>query len=407
VTDVQKDEGLVIHSGTVTEGTARPGPVTASVDRERRLDITSHHSATHLLHAGLGRIVGDHVEQQGSKVEAAALRFDFNNPRGLTNEQLAQVEEWVNQQITLGHAVDVRQMPVDAARGLGAKAQFGEKYGQMVRVITMGPETPVSRELCGGCHVGNTKDIRAFRIVKEEASAAGIRRITAVAGNAAVALVAHEAEIAHQVAELMGVRTVDDAKAVEQLAQSLKVPRKDLPGRLQQMQKEMHELAGKLQATLISASGGVIERFDHLQAELKRLRKMQETRQAQAAAGQADRLLEHIETVVGVPLLAAQLDGIDAKTLSQLAENLRGKRPSLCVVLGSNSAGKAVFVSAVSKDLIERGLSAGEMVKRVAESIGGRGGGRPDQAQAGAADGGRVAEALATVTSVVQQLKRS
>jgi alanyl-tRNA synthetase len=403
VTDTQKDEGLVIHSGKVLKGTAIPGPVIAAIDADKRKDITRHHSATHLMHAALGKVLGAHVEQQGSKVEAAGLRFDFNNPGAMTAEQIAQVEDWVNQQIHAGHKVEFREMPIDEARKLGAKAQFGEKYGSSVRVITMGPSAPVSRELCGGCHVQDTREIRAFRIVKEEASAAGIRRITAVAGHAALKLASAETEIANEVAQMLGMQTADDPRAIEGIAQALKVPRKDLPARIEQMRNEVHDLAGKLQVTLITAEGTLVERVDHLQIELKRLRKLQENKQAQHAAGEADRLLGNVQEVGGVPLLLAHMDGFDAKALGQMAEALRSKRPTLCVVLGSSAGGKAVIVAAATKDLIVRGISAGAIVKQATEAIGGRGGGKPELAQGGGPDGGRVGEALAAAKALVLQ----
>jgi alanyl-tRNA synthetase len=403
VTDAQKDEGLVIHHGKVESGTARPGPVKAQVDSDKRKDITRHHSATHLLHAALGAVLGTHVEQQGSKVEAGALRFDFNNPSALSAEQLLAVEDWVNRQIHAGHKVDIRELPIDEARKLGAKAQFGEKYGAKVRVISMGGDVPVSRELCGGCHVHDTREIRAFRVVKEEATAAGIRRIVAVAGHAALKLAASEAEIANEVAQLVGMQNADDPRAIEGIAQSLKVPRKDLAARIEQMRNEVHELAGKLQATLITAEGTLVERVDHLQVELKRLRKLDESKQAQAAAGAADSLLGNIEDAGGVPLLVAQVDGLDAKALGQMADALRGKKPSLCVVLGSSAGGKSVLAAAVTKDLIARGLSAGTLVKTLAERIGGRGGGKPELAQAGGPYGAMVGAAVAAARPLVLQ----
>jgi len=406
VTDCQKDEGLVIHSGLVEQGPARPGAVTATVDAERRKDITRHHSATHLLHAALGQTLGSHIEQQGSKVESASLRFDFNNPSGMTPAQITQVEDWVNQRIHEGHLVEIKQMPIEEARTLGAKAQFGEKYGTQVRVITMGPETPVSREFCGGCHVQNTREIRAFRIVKEEATAAGIRRITAVAGRAAMALASHEADLAREVADLIGMQSMDDPRLMDALAQTLKVPRKDLAARIQQMQKEMFDLAGRLQVTLITASGSAVERVDHLQAELKRLRRLEESKQAQSAAGSSELLLDRIEEFNGISLLIAQIESADAKGLGMMVESLRSKRASLLLVLASDSGGRATLAVGVTKDLINRGLAAGEIVKQLAESIGGRGGGRPELAQAGVPDASRLGEALAGVKPLVLKLLR-
>ncbi len=335
VRDVQKDEGLVIHRGVVEQGTAVPGAVSAAVDADARRDITRHHSATHLMHAALTRVLGEQVEQQGSKVEGSALRFDFNHTGPMTKPQLEEVERWVNEQIHAGHEVGIAQMPIDAARQLGAKAQFGEKYGQQVRVISMGQQAPVSIELCGGCHVANTREIRAFHIVKEEAIAAGIRRLVAVAGRAALALAAHEAEMAREISELVGMSHSDDPKAVEQLAQALKVQHKDLPVRIMQMQREVSELAGMLQTTLINASGGIVERVDHLQSELRRLRKLAEAKTAQSTASVAEKLLERIEQVAdGVPLLIAKVEAVDAKGLGTMAEALRARKPSLCVVLG-------------------------------------------------------------------------
>ncbi len=406
VTDTQKDEGLVIHSGQVTKGVARPAPAVAAVDADKRKDTTRHHSATHLLHAALGKILGDHVEQQGSKVEPASLRFDFNNPQAMTAEQLKSAEDWVNQQIHAGHIVGIAELAIEDARKLGAKAQFGEKYGAKVRVVTMGPDVPVSREFCGGCHVHDTREIRAFRIVKEEATAAGIRRIVAVAGRAALGMAAAEAEIADACAQLFGMARVEDPRAVELLAQALKVPRKELPGRIEQMQKEVSDLAGKLQTTIITGSGDLVERVDHLQIELKRLRKLNESKQAHAASSQADELLGRIEDVGGVPVLIAQVDGLEAKAMGQLAETLKSKRPSLCLILGGDAGGKAVLLSAVSKDLAARGISAGALIKQLAEAIGGRGGGKPELAQGGGPDGARVAEALAAAKPLVQQSLR-
>jgi alanyl-tRNA synthetase len=272
----------------------------------------------------------------------------------------------------------------------------------------MGPQAPVSIELCGGCHVANTREIRAFHIVKEEAIAAGIRRMIAVAGRSALALAAHEAEIAREISELVGMSHADDPKAVEQVALSLKVQHKDLPVRIMQMQREVSELAGRLQATILNASGGIIERVDHLQSELKRLRKMADAKAAQSTASVAEQLLASIEQLPeGVNLLIAKVEVVDAKGLGVMTEALRARKPSLCVILGADISGKAALSAAVSKDLVTRGITAGEIIKRLAESIGGKGGGRPELAQAGAPEGARVGEALEAARGLVMQLIRS
>ncbi len=407
VSDVKKDDGLVIHIGEVVDGTARPGTAQARVARAARVGAAAHHSATHLLNAALAEVLGAQIDQHGSKVESGALRFDFKQPVAMTPEQIAKVEAWVVARIGEGLPVEAKTMPIGEAKALGAKAMFGEKYGKDVRVVTMGPRAPVSRELCGGCHVASTSEIGGFRVLKEEATAAGIRRITAVAGAAAADLAVQEQALAREVAELMGMPGPEDPRAVEDLAHALKVPRAELPTRLLQMQREATELAGQLQTTLITASGGLLQRVEHLQAELKRLRKLQDSAKANEATGMAERLLSSIEeTPSRVALLVAEVPAADARSLGTMAESLRARRPSMCVILGANIDGKAALVVAVTKDLPLRGLAAGDIIKRLAELIGGRGGGRPELAQAGAPDGARLGEALAAAKPLVLQLVR-
>ena len=186
--------------------------MTAQVDADPRQATVNHHSATHLMHAALGRVLGDHVEQQGSKVEPGQLRFDFNHDQAVSAKQISQIESWVNEQIAAEIPVVTEELAIDAAREKGAKALFGEKYGDTVRVVSMGGQD-VSIELCGGCHVANTKDIGSFRIVREEASSAGIRRINAVAGAVAAAMDAEEEAIAAECAQVLGFRCYSTGRA--------------------------------------------------------------------------------------------------------------------------------------------------------------------------------------------------
>ena len=401
VTDTQKDEGLVIHLGEVATGVARPGPAKASVERSSRNATTRHHSATHLLHSALHRFLGDHIEQQGSKVSPGELRFDFNHPSAPSREQLAQVEGWVAQQIAAKHPVDIRVMSIDQAKQLGAKAQFGEKYGAEVRVVTMG-DGEVSREFCGGCHVTNTGDIAAFRIVSEGASSAGIRRIVAVAGERAQALAREEAEVAGQVAKYLGIPAGDDARAVEELARAFKATPKEVPARVQKLVEEVDALAGKLNATRIVPVAGLIPRLAQVQDELKRLQKVAEHQASQAAAGAADELVAKAVILGGISLIAAQLDGLDGKTLRTLAETLQGKKPGV-VVLGSVSDGKVGLVASVGKDAVARGLSAGALIGALAAKVGGKGGGKPDFAQAGGTDAAGLPSAVLAARTLVEQ----
>ena len=403
VSDVQKDEGLFIHSGTVRSGIAQPGLVRAVVDAGRRAATTRHHSATHLLHAALSQLVGDHIEQQGSAVGPEQLRFDFNNPGALTKDQLAAVEQWVNAQIRAGHPVEVRELPIDQARTIGAKAQFGEKYGSLVRVVSMGPATPVSVEFCGGCHVSDTADINRFRILREEACAAGVRRITAVAGTAAAALEEESLELARTCGRHLGVLDVDDPGVVDELCRVFKAQPKELPSRVEALVREVYQLAGGARYVHATMSGGLIERVALMQAEAKRLRKQAEEKAVENAAGQADELLAQIVDVAGVPFLSARLDGLDGKGARTLAETLRGRRSNLCLVLAAVSGDQVSLVASVSTDLQRHGLKAGDLVKALAPLVAGKGGGNPDLAQAGGKDPAGVAGALTAAAALVRQ----
>jgi alanyl-tRNA synthetase len=399
VNDVQKDEGLVIHTGEVTAGTAKPGPVTAIVDASLRQATTRHHSATHLMHSALGRVLGDHVEQQGSRVEPTQLRFDFNHTGAMTRDQIKAVQSWVLEAIAAGHATDIRELPIAEAKAAGAKAQFGEKYGDKVRVVTFG-SGDISRELCGGCHVANTSDIAAFRIIKEEASSAGIRRIVAVAGDAARTLEREELEVANRCGRLVGLNKIDDASGIEAIAQLFKATLKELPQRLEQLTREVAELSTRLGISAQTPSGDLMQRVEQFQEEAKRLRKADDQRKAQAASGAIDDVLAQEKVVAGVPLIIAQIDGLDGKALRQLCDLARSKRPSLCLVLvsvvtGDDGIAKVGMVAAVSADLIAKGLAAGTLIASVAPLVGGRGGGKPDFAQAGGTNAAGIPAALA------------
>ncbi len=404
VTDTQKDEGLVVHHGKVTAGVARLGAVTAQVSTEIRRATTSHHSATHLMHSALTRLLGDHIEQQGSKVEPTALRFDFNHSNALTKDQLRAIESWVNAAIDARHPVEIKVMPIAEANSLGAKAQFGEKYGDAVRVVTMGTGD-VSREFCGGCHVGNTGDIGAFRIIAEGASSAGIRRIVAVAGAEAARLAAEEEHIAQACARHLGLLRPgpDDVRQVDELARQFKAPSAEVPARVAQLAHEVDDLARKLGTSLQTLTGSLLQRVEQMQNELKRLRKLEETQQAQAAAGAADAVLAAQVDVGGVPVIALAMPGLDGKALRTLLDVVRAKQPSLCVVLGSAVDGKVALVAGVSPDLVKRGLSAGTLIGRLAPLVGGRGGGKADLAQAGGSDAARLPEAIAAVQTLVAE----
>ncbi|MFW5844678.1 MAG: alanine--tRNA ligase [Planctomycetota bacterium] len=406
VTDTQKDEDLFIHIGEVESGTARTGPARAVVDEDRRAAITRHHSATHLLHAALYEIVGDHVEQQGSEVRHDQLRFDYNNPGAPEAQQLQAVEDWVNARIDEAHAVQTEEIPIATARQRGAKAQFGEKYGETVRVVSMGGTdapsgAPCSIELCGGCHVQNTAEIGAFRIVREEASAAGIRRLVAVAGTVAERLAAEEQRLADACARELGLERGDTA-ALSALRAQFKAGGDELVARIAGVAQQLRAAYTELDEEPPGLAGSDLRaRVASAQEAIKQAQRRLEQQRAQAAMGALDALLDQRQEVEGMPLIAGQLPGADAKSLREAAATVGQRHATHIAVLGAAHKGKALLVVSVSGDLVAQGLKAGSIVGRLAKLVGGGGGGKPDLAQAGGRDPDALPDAIAAAAEVV------
>ncbi len=359
ITNTQKPlEGMIVHTLTVEEGRLAVGAgVIAAVAVSERLDTQRHHTATHLLHSALRGVLGDAAQQAGSLVDPDRLRFDFNWGEPVSFDQLQEIERRVNQAIVGNEAVTKQYMSVDAARGLGAMALFGEKYGETVRVVSVG-EGDFSRELCGGCHVRRTGDIGAFVILGERGVAAGVRRIEAVAGRAAVEFFQGRIRIAA-----------------------------DLAGRYQ---------------TSFEGLGGLLEKRDaHLAALEEEVRSL---KHKLATGGGGD---DEIRTEIdGVAVLARHAPEMSSSELRDLADTLRQRLGSGVVVLGMESGGKATLLVAVTEDLVSS-LKAGEIVKPLAEIVGGRGGGRPNLAQAGGPDVERLDEALQAAPTVIEGLTRT
>ena len=354
VEDTRKQGGKVFgHIGRVTNGALHVGDtVKAEVDRARRQATALNHSATHLLHAALRTVLGDHVQQKGSLVDADRLRFDFSHFEPVSRAQLLEIERLVNEHIRRNHVVETRLMALDDAKSSGAMALFGEKYDAQVRVLRM---SDFSVELCGGTHVKATGDIGLFKIVAEQGVASGVRRIEAVTGANALAWIEAEEERLNHIAGLVsGSRDeVDDkvAKLVE---------------RNRKLEKELDQLKAKL----ASASG------------------------ADLAARAVD--------VAGTKVLAAQLDGTDAKSLRDTLDQLKNKLGTAVILLAAVDGDKVSLVAGVTKDRIGQ-VKAGDLVKTVAERIGGKGGGRPDMAQGGGSDPAALPQALAAVESWVRE----
>lgn len=354
VTDTKKQNGLYFHRATVSDGTVSVGDgVTATVTESRRADIQRNHTATHLLHEALRHELGPHVQQRGSLVAPDRLRFDFAHGQSLTPEQIKEVESRVNEAILAGLPVEIKELPIDEARNLGAMMLFGEKYGDVVRVVSVGGD--YSREFCGGTHVQNASNIGLFRLVSEGSAAAGVRRIEAFTGRGAETFDKANAETLKQVAQLLGVKPDATPDAVEKL-----------------------------------------------QSELKSLRaELAKQRQAQAG-NQAASLVESAKNIGTVKAIIAQAEGItDGQALSGLADDVLNRIGSGVVLLAANADGKALFVVKASKDAVAAGAHAGNLVKAAATTAGGGGGGRPDFAQAGGKDATKIADALAAAEAML------
>ncbi len=353
VEDTQKQGAAHGHLGTVRSGALNVGDeLQAQVDGERRQATVLNHSATHLLHAALRRVLGEHVAQKGSLVAPDRLRFDFSHPEPLSREELQRIERMVNAQIRANEAADVRHMGYDEAIKAGAVALFGEKYGDEVRVMRFGD---FSTELCGGTHVQRTGDIGLFKIIAEGGVASGVRRIEAVTGHDAVRWVLAQEQTLDQVAEALRASPENVGVKLDQLLD-----------RARSAEKELERLKQKL----ASQAGGDL-------------------------AGQA------VE-VNGVKVVASALDGGDAKALRDAVDQLKNKLGTAAIVLATVDGGKVRLVAGVTKDLTDR-VKAGDLVNVVAEPLGGRGGGRPDMAQAGGSHPERLPEAMNRVADWVRE----
>ncbi len=353
VHDTQKVQPDVFgHVGEMKNGEIKVGDVVAAeVDRDARGRTVRNHSATHLMHKALREVLGAHVQQKGSLVDPERTRFDFAHNAPLTDDEIRRVEEIVNAEILDNQPTTARVMPIDDAQKLGAMMLFGEKYGDEVRVLDIG----TSRELCGGTHVARTGDIGFFKITGESGVAAGIRRVEAATGRGALAWVqAQEARL-------------------NAAAQAIKAPVQDVEVRIQQL-------------------------LDSARATEKELARVK----ARAAASAGDDLAGDAIDVKGAKVLAASLEGADAKALRETMDKLKDKLKSAAIVLGSIADGKVTLIAGVTNDLTAK-VKAGELVNHVATQVGGKGGGRPDMAQAGGSDPAALPGALASVRDFVEQ----
>ncbi|WHX43671.1 alanine--tRNA ligase [Bacillus pumilus] len=356
IKDVKKaPNGQHVHEGVVVSGTAKKGlEVTAEVESALRKGIVKNHTATHLLHQALKDVLGSHVNQAGSLVNENRLRFDFSHFGQVTKEELSQIEKMVNEKIWEGISVAIDLKPIAEAKEMGAMALFGEKYGDIVRVVQVGD---YSIELCGGCHVQNTAEIGLFKIASESGIGAGTRRIEAVTGKGAYE-------------ELNDQLTI-----LEQAASELKSNTKDVP-----------------------------KRIASLQADLKEVQRENESLLAKLSQAEAGSILEKVTEIGGVKVLTEKVNAKDMNHLRTMVDDLKAKLGSAVIVLGAVQNGKVNISAGVTKDVIEKGLHAGKLVKQAAEICGGGGGGRPDMAQAGGKQPEKLEEALAIVEESVKSV---
>ena len=354
VRDTTKAGGAFLHHGVVAAGGLSVGAqVTAEVDATVRHATELNHSATHLLHAALRQVLGEHVQQKGSLVDSQRLRFDFSHFEAIKPEQLKALEEIVNAQVRQNSLVETLETDIETAKARGAMALFGEKYGDDVRVLSMGGDFSV--ELCGGTHVSRTGDIALFKITSEGGVAAGVRRIEALTGAAALAY-------------------LNDAQ--EQL-------------------KEAASLVKGTRDNVLDKLAAVLERNRQLEKELEQLK-------AKAASAAGDDMSSAAIEIKGVKVLAARLDGLDGKALLALVDQLKNKLGRAVILLGGVQDDKVVLVAGVTQDLTGQ-LKAGDLMRQAAAAVGGKGGGRPDMAQGGGVDAGALDAALGLATSFVEQ----
>jgi alanyl-tRNA synthetase len=353
VIDTHKEKGFTLHLGHLRQGILKVNAtVTARVDAARRAGIRRAHSATHLLHHALQKYLGSHAQQQGSKVDNDWLRFDFANPSAVDRETLEKIENEVNDLVTQASAVRWDYMPIAEARKTGAMMLFGEKYPEIVRVVSMGG---FSKELCGGTHVGNTGEVGLVRLVGEESVSAGTRRVTALTGRAALD------------------RVRQGETALAEVATALRVSPDVVPDRVAALIKEVRDLKKQLTA---GKSGGVT----------------------------ADKLLEQSEKLDGATTVVAEAAGADAQLMRQLIDQLRKTASPIAVLLASREEDKVTIVAGISRELEQKGLNAGDWIRSAAEVVGGRGGGRADMAQAGGKHPEKLPAALDAARARIKEL---
>jgi alanyl-tRNA synthetase len=349
--------GVIVHVGEVIQGNPEKGDLALiQVDQDRRTKIMRNHTATHLLHAALHKVLGEHARQAGSLVAPDRLRFDFNHPEPMTREEILAVEAEVNHAILANYPLHIAQKPLQSAIDEGAMALFGEKYEAEVRTVRIGDEERLSYELCGGTHVDKTGDIGLFLITYEGSIASGVRRIEAVTGWRAYQLARERMNILDDVNQVLGTAPTETVQKIINLKDSLHIAEKETE---------------KLRTQLVACA--------------------------------FDEQLDETEEIEGIPVLKTILHDADMDALREMADKFRQDHDTGVIVLASQQSGKPILIAALTEDLVQRGLHAGELVKKVAGVVGGSGGGRPTLAQAGGKDASKLSEALDQVAVYIRE----
>ena len=355
VIDTKKNAGgAYMHIVKVTKGSFETGDkVTLSVCKKNRTAIGRNHSATHLLHKALKEVLGDHVAQAGSEVNSKHLRFDFSHFEAMTKDELLEVEKKVNEAVLSALLIVVRELPIDEAKKLGAEAQFGEKYGDVVRVVAMGD---YSIEFCGGTHLTNTAEIGLFKLIAESGVAAGTRRIEAVTGKGVLEYIAKKDALIEKTAVILKANNVNE-----------------IDMKAEQMSQELRDTKKKLEAI-----------------------------NAKMASGKLDDVLKNKVEIGGVAVVCAQVDGLGANDLRTLGDSIKDKLGCGIAVLASSADDKIAFLATATKEALDKGVHAGKVIKEITAIAGGSGGGKPDMAQGGAKDAKKIADALAAAVGIIE-----
>ncbi|HEX9059468.1 MAG TPA: alanine--tRNA ligase [Clostridia bacterium] len=345
-------EGKYLHTGAVESGLLKKGTAKFIIDAERRISIARNHTTTHLLHRALRNTLGEHVSQAGSLVEPDRLRFDFNHSSSISSEDIAKIEKEVNQKILESLLVETKEMSIDDARKLGATALFGEKYGKVVRVVTIGN---YSMELCGGTHLTSTSQAGSVKILSESGVAAGVRRIEALTGEVVLSYYAEK-------------------------------------------ERALNELA----AALKTSPADAVKKVESLHAELKNAKVEIDSLRSKLVKGELDDILSKASDIKGVKVVTARFDQLDSEALRNTADDIKNKLGTSVVVLGTGYGGKVGFIVSATKDAVQKGIHSGNIIRDVAKIAGGGGGGRPDMAQAGGKDVSKIDEALSYSIKIIE-----